>query len=145
MSWKSITTGSILTTLTQAEYTRYNTVSTSSLYTADTMVQEIINDAVAECRSYIQGCPRNRVDANVALIPASCVPKVKAIIVHNLMSRVAGKISDVNSSRKDDYDKAYEFLSKISSGDIGIDLPDNPIQVAQYNQFFGTSATPINF
>jgi len=145
MSWQTITTSSILTALSKAEFDRYNTTSTGSMYTSASLMQELINDTIAEVRSYIMGCPRNMLSTDETLIPSSCVTKAKQIIVYNLMSRVAGKISDVNGSRKDEFDKAYEFLSKISKGDIGIDLPDNPIVIGQFNQFYGNSSNPIKY
>lgn len=144
-TWIAFTSASVYSNISTGELTTYNNVGLSNSYTTSSLVQEIIDDTIAFIRSKISGCPRNRVDINPILLPRSVFAIAKCIVVYKLMERVVGKIADINDVRKKDYDQAIIDLDKIADGKIGIDLPDQPIQVAQYNQFFGRSAVPIQF
>jgi phage gp36-like protein len=146
MSWTTITTASVLTTISQAELSKYQTTSTGSMYNSGSLLQEIINDTIGEVRGFIIGCQRNQLDTNANLIPSSCVNHAKNLIVYRLMSRVAGKITDINESRKLEYDKALEFLEKVSEGKIGIEPTDNPLSPSgQYYPFYGNSVEPVKY
>lgn len=145
MAWATITTSSILTVISQAELNKYTTTSTGSMYNSSSLLQEIINDSIAEVRGYVSGQFRNSLDTNTSLIPSVTVNNCKHMIVYRLMERCAGKIADINESRLNCYEKAIQYMIDISNGKIGIDPTDNPIIPSQQGYpFLGDSSTVVD-
>lgn len=146
MAWIAITTGSIRTAISDAEYDKYTNLSTGSYYSGAEIVQNTITSVTNMVRSYVAGCPRNQLDTDTTTIPALLEYPAISIIIYRIMQRLAGKIADISEARKKEYEEAMKLLNKVSMCEMGIDKPTNPASdIISYNNFYGTSETQIQF
>lgn len=142
MAWVTITTASIQSAISKAEYDKFTTTSTGSLSPA-TLVTNTISDVTNMIRGFVAGNPRNQLDLDETTIPAVLSYVAITLIVYRLEQRIAGNVIDIKETRQKDYDNAMKILFDVASGAFGIDIPANPRTLSQYYPFVGSSDTPI--
>lgn len=124
--WRPITTSSLSTVLSSAEYTTFTNTLTGS-YTATQIVNDQISQITAFVRTCVASSNKNEVDIDETLLPESLHYPTLTILAIRLGERLGGIKVDINGSREKAYDRAMEHLDKVTTGQIAIEKPLRPL------------------
>lgn len=84
-------------------------------------LQEIIDDVVAEVRTAVATCARNRLDPDVRKIPASLVNDACSLVSYYFATRAPGARILAEDARYQAWAKANEKLNRVRSCEIAVE------------------------
>ena len=121
MSWRNITEADVLTKISGAELSGYRKAVLAGGQ-ADP-VQPSIDLVTAKVRGFVAGNSANTLSSDAAQIPDRLIGAAVALIIIEIMSRVAGKIIDPEGARRKDADEANRLLRDVAAGHFSINDP----------------------
>jgi len=119
MSWSPITEADLLNVLAGPELDAYRAAALASGQ-ADP-IAPTIQDVVGMVRGYVEGCLRNRADADPTTIPDKLKPAALDILAVRIPRRAAG--TEPTETRADAEQQAIDLLKDVAACRFGIDQP----------------------
>lgn len=86
-------------------------------------LQEIINNVIAEVRTAVATCPRNRLDPDERKIPLSLVNDACSLVAYYFATRAPGARILTEDARYQAWSKAVDKLNRVRTCEIAVEDP----------------------